>query len=135
MGIENLDSFILIIKNRPNDVYIGCDGITNLRSINDFLIGGTHAWWKQVDWKYKAFLRRNSPEFWILREFHLDFFLIHFVLLPSCILFWIWCTSSTSMYIASLFFPKLFFVKVALGLETGGWEGFVVCCEWDQEKN
>lgn len=43
VGIENLDSFILIIKNRPNDVYIGCDGITNLRSINDFLIGGTHA--------------------------------------------------------------------------------------------
>jgi hypothetical protein len=24
-------------------------------------------------------------------------------------------------------------MKVALGLEIGGWKGFAMCCEWDQE--
>jgi hypothetical protein len=35
--IENLDHFNLIIKNWPNDVPIGCDGITKPKSINGFL--------------------------------------------------------------------------------------------------
>ncbi len=127
-----MDSFILIIKNRPNDVYIGCDGITNLRSINDFLIGGTHAWWKQeVDWKIQGFLKKKFT--WILRGFHLDFFLIHFVLLPSCILFWIWCTSNTCMYIASLFFLNYFLWRLLWGWKQVG-EGDLLCVVNETKK-
>lgn len=33
-----MDCSILIIKNRPNDAYIGCDGATKLKSTNGFFM-------------------------------------------------------------------------------------------------
>lgn len=81
---------------------------------------GTPAWWKQeVDWRYKAFWRRIWIHL-IFERFSFRFFLIHFVLLPSCILFWIWCTSSTCMCIASLLFLNYFSWRLLWGWKQVG---------------
>jgi hypothetical protein len=38
IGIENLDHFILVIKNLHNNVCIGFDGVVKPKNINDFLM-------------------------------------------------------------------------------------------------